>query len=153
MSDPDTGDDTDQYAQLQPGDTLDDGDLTDVLDEGYSPPDRPWNSREHESLDERLADEVPDPWNVEDPARAGARGGTDLDDATGESLGDSTDTDGELRDAEVGRRRAGRLTVDDGTFDGSGGGTKDLTAGDAGIDGAGASAEEAAVHVVDDERP
>ena len=30
----------DDEDQLQPGDTLDDGDLTDVLDRGYSPPDR-----------------------------------------------------------------------------------------------------------------
>jgi Family of unknown function (DUF5709) len=151
MSDPDSGDDTDQYAQLQPEDTLTETGISDVLDEGYSPPDRPWNDRDHESLDERLADELPDPWNAGDPARVDVDD-SDVDDATGDYLGDARDTDGELRDDEVGDRRAGRLTVDDATFDGESGGTKDLTAGDAGIDGAAASAEEAAVHLVDDER-
>ncbi len=151
MTYPDSGDDTDQYSQLQPEDTLTQGGVADVLDEGYSPPDRPWNSRDHESLDERLADEEPDPWNAGDPAREDDAGGSDVDDATGDYLGDTRGTDGELRDDEVGDRRAGRLTVDDATFDGESGGTKDLTAGDAGIDGAGASAEEAAVHVVDDD--
>jgi hypothetical protein len=152
MTDPDSGDDTDQYAQLQPEDTLTETGVSDVLDEGYSPPDRPWNDRDHESLDERLADEEPDPWNAADPARADdSDDDSDVDDATGEYLGDTRGTDGELRDDEVGDRRAGRLTVDDATFDGESGGTKDLTAGDAGIDGAAASAEEAAVHLVDED--
>ena len=31
----------DDEDQLQPEDTLDDGDLDNVLDRGYSPPDRP----------------------------------------------------------------------------------------------------------------
>lgn len=161
MTDPDSGDDTDQYAQLQPEDTLTPTGVTDVLDEGYSPPERPWNARDHESLAERLADEEPDPWNEGDPALGDgfgdgpgddSGGASDVDDATGGRLGDIRGTDGELRDDEVGDLRAGRLTVDDATYDGEAGGTTDLTAGDAGIDGAGASAEEAAVHVVDDER-
>lgn len=122
MSDSDTGDDTDQYAQLEPEDTLADTDLDDVLDEGYSPPERAWNDRDHESLDERLADEIPDPWNTDDPEEPGA-------DAT----------------------RAGRLTVDAPSYDGTDGGEEQLVAGDAGVDGAGASAEEAAVHEVDEE--
>src|SRR6478735_12558360 len=60
----------DDEDQLQPGDTLDDGDLDDVLDRGYSPPDRPpkgyddypteAETRQGESLDERLAEEEPD---------------------------------------------------------------------------------------------
>lgn len=149
MSDPDAGDDLDQDAQLQPEDTLEHGGVADVLDEGYSPPERPWNARDDESLDERLADEVPDPWNTTDPA-APERPDRDVDDATGEYLGDAPGTDGELRDDEVGDTRAGRLTIDDASFDGSDGGEKDLVAGDAGIDGAGASAEEAAVHVVEE---
>lgn len=144
----DFGDDTDQNAQLQPEDTLSESGVSDVLDEGYSPPERPWNTRDHESLDERLADEEPDPWNAADPATDPDE--SDVDDTTGGRLGDARGTDGELRDDEVGDRRAGRLSVDDATFDGGSGGTKDLTAGDAGIDGAGASAEEAAVHVVDE---
>src|SRR5688500_15901958 len=60
----------DDEDQLQPGDTLDDSDLDDVLDRGYSPPDRPPKGyddypteaemRQGESLDERLAEEEPD---------------------------------------------------------------------------------------------
>ena len=60
----------DDEDQLQPEDTLDDGDLDDVLDRGYSPPDRPPRGyddypteaemRRGESLDERLSEEVPD---------------------------------------------------------------------------------------------
>ena len=68
----------DDEDQLQPGDTLDDGDLEDVLDRGYSPPDRPpkgyedypteAETRQGESLDERLAEEEPDvdPYAVDD---------------------------------------------------------------------------------------
>ncbi|MFP5072880.1 DUF5709 domain-containing protein [Pseudonocardia nantongensis] len=129
MSDSDADDDVDQYAQLQPGDTLEYGGVTDVLDEGYSPPERPWNCRDHESLADRLADELPESWGDDDPDGDGDDG-----------LGDTRGTDGELRDDEVGDTRAGRLTVD--------GGAAALAAGDAGVDGAGASAEEAAVHVI-----
>ena len=60
----------DDEDQLQPGDTLDDGDLEDVLDRGYSPPDRPPKGYDDypteaerlqgESLDEKLAEEEPD---------------------------------------------------------------------------------------------
>ena len=60
----------DDGDQLQPEDTLDDGDLEDVLDRGYSPPDRapkgyddyPTEAerRRGESLDEKLAEEEPD---------------------------------------------------------------------------------------------
>lgn len=133
MSDPDADDDVDQYAQLQPGDTLEYGGVADVLDEGYSPPERPWNRRDHESLDQRLADELPESW------------GDDTDgDAGDDGLGDTRGTDGELRDDEVGDTRAGRLTVD---------AAAGLAAGDAGVDGAGASAEEAAVHVIPTDDP
>ena len=78
MSDPDSGDDLDSDAQLQPEDTLEYGGVTDVLDEGYSPPERPWNDRDDETLDERLADEEPDTWASELDATADAE---DRDDA------------------------------------------------------------------------
>jgi len=54
-------------------------------------------------------------------------------------------TAGEPRDDEVGDARAGRL-VADGDIDG------ELDAQDVGVDGAGASAEEAAVHVTEPDR-
>ena len=128
---------------LEAEDTLEDPrGVRDVLDTGWSPPERPWavddwgttESEESagESLDGRLARELPD-----------ADDGGD-----GDGLGDSSDTDGELLDDQVGDVRAGRLVdADDG---GSTDTDDELWARDEGIDGAAASAEEAAVHVVQD---
>lgn len=124
-----------QFDQLQPDDTLNDRGVTDVLDEGYSPPEA-WSAAESfgstaeeartgESLDRRIAQEVPerDPYSDED--------------------------DDYLDDGEVGTRRAGRLVE---TNNGSGEDSESELFGlDVGIDGAGSSAEEAAVHVIDDE--
>jgi hypothetical protein len=116
------------------GDSLaDDRGLKEPLDEGYSPPER-WSAGQRfgnteaeadqgESLDQRLRQEEPD---------------IDPNAPVGENVG-----------GEVGRERGGRLVEDD-----AGARTdtdKDLYAVDVGIDGAGASAEEAAVHVIDDE--
>ena len=127
---------------LEPEDTLDyrEG-VADVLDTGWSPPERPWGVEDWgtteaeetagESLAGRLARELPD--RVADE---------------GDGLGDVSDSDGELIDDEVGDDRAGRLV------DADDGGTEDtddeLWARDEGIDGAAASAEEAAVHVIRD---
>lgn len=143
--DPDSGDDLDADAQLDPGDTLEDRGVADPLDEGYSPVERPWavddygttarEAAEGEDLDHRLAREVPD------------IGDDDVLSDYGD--GDTSDTDGELLDDQVGDRRSGRLVASD-----EGGVTDDdpdAWASDVGIDGAGASAEEAAVHVVGDE--
>lgn len=121
--------------------SLDDEEVGVDPDEGYSPPDRPaWGvtDREiggHESLSRRLSREVPD---VSDAA-------------DGDGIGDSTDTDGEPIDDQVGAERSGRLVFVD--LDDSDPGD-DFVARDVGIDGSAASAEEAAVHVVPDgERP
>ncbi len=118
--------------QLSVEDSLLDTRVDDVLDEGYSPPDRepsvhvPTESEEArgESLAELLSAEVPDVWAEDD---------SNLFDESGE---------------EVGGPRAGRL-VSVGS-DGYSDTEKDLLAGDVGIDGAGASAEEAAMHVIDE---
>ena len=144
----------DEDDQLQPEDTLDDRGVDDVLDEGYSPPDyvpkgavHGLTSREQaegETLDERLAEEEPDVGAV-DP----------LDEITAEERvrtdwrAHDSDRDDEFEeDDEVGDRRAGRLIAPDA---GSGIDTEsDAVAEDAGIDGAGASAEEAAVHYISD---
>jgi Family of unknown function (DUF5709) len=126
---------------LQPSDTLDEpGGVTDVLDTGWSPPERPWavndwgtTEREEgagESLAGRLARELPEAQDVD-----------------GDGLGDASDTDGELIDDEVGNRRAGRLVESEALW---GDTEPELHAHDVGIDGAGASAEEAAMHVVGD---
>ena len=122
-SSPDENDGVTQ--QLDTGETLDERALADNLDEGYVPPDRPskidvpTQSEEEagESLDDRLAAEVPD---------------------VGAQEFDALDESG----PEVGAERSGRL-VDFDDPDG------ELLGDDVGIDGAGASAEEAAVHVVD----
>ena len=121
-------------GQLQPNETLDDRGVDDVLDEGYSPPERLRGSTakgvtareelEGETIDERLLQEEPD-----------VDAGDDLDEME----------DDPAPDGEVGDRRAGRLiATDEGTN-----AEQDLTASDAGIDGAGASAEEAAMHIID----
>jgi uncharacterized protein DUF5709 len=137
VADPDEWDQ--ESGQLDAEDTLDDRGVADPLDEGISPAERPWvgsgwgvTAREEatgESLDGRLARELPD--TVDDE---------------GDGLGDASDTDGELWDDEVGDVRAGRLLERD---QGTGADTDEyLWASDVGVDGAGASAEEAAVHVV-----
>ncbi|MGY1857671.1 DUF5709 domain-containing protein [Modestobacter sp. SYSU DS0290] len=107
---------------------------------GWSPPDRPWVStgwgtteREEEAgegLSGRLARELREDGGEED----------------GDGLGDAADTDGELRDDEVGDDRAGRLADadDDGVVDRE----DELYAEDEGVDGGAASAEESAVHLV-----
>jgi hypothetical protein len=126
-------DDEDQPSNLE---DLGDPDVEDELDRGYSPPERysagqgygntPYEEATGETLDQRVAQEDPEP----DPyAEAEAR----------EAYED-------LDDGEVGAERAGRLVDPD---EGSGEDTeKDLVGFDVGIDGAAASAEEAAVHVV-----
>lgn len=139
--DPENRSDEDDSGLLEPEDSLDDRGVADVLDEGWSPPERPWaitgwgtTAREQasgEPLDARLARELPD-------------GGEWF----GDDLGDASDTDGELLDDEVGDQRAGRLVTVCGTFDDD----AELYALDTGIDGGAASAEEAAVHVVSEER-
>src|SRR6476620_6596824 len=120
------------------GDSMsDDRGLTEPLDEGYSPPEKwsvgqgygntPLEEELGETLDQRIAQEEPEP----DPYAEAER---DIDD---------------LEDREVGDRRAGRLIApDEGAHEDE---DSELYAEDAGIDGAGASAEEAAMHVVEDD--
>ncbi|MGN0064427.1 MAG: DUF5709 domain-containing protein [Nocardioides sp.] len=134
----------DDEDQLQPGDTLDDAELSDVLDRGYSPPDRPpygYNDfptpaeeRAGEGLDRRLAQEEPDV----DPY-------ADQDSWTDENaLDDQIGLD--ERD-----QRAGRLVQPDEGYGVDTDGQE--VARDVGIDGAGASAEEAAMHITREPEP
>lgn len=138
---PDGSEVQDDAGVLDASDTLDYRAGEEALDEGYSPPERPWavehtgvtaaEARRGETLDERLAEEVPD-----------------LAVPEGDDLGDVWDTDGELLDGEVGDGRAGRLVApDEGAHENT---ETDLFASDRGLDGAGASAEEAAMHVIPD---
>lgn len=108
--------------------------LDDPLEEGYSPPEK-WSPAQGygntsleeaagESLDQRLAQEQPE----EQPS----------------ALAPELDAD-----EEVGNQRAGRLREQDvGTSEDT---ESELLAEDVGIDGAGASAEEASVHVIDED--
>ncbi len=123
--------------QLQPNDSLEDRGVDDVLDEGMNPPEREPDHLKHpeggESLEERLDDEEPEVW---EEAEAEAQAGPD------------DVVDGDVG-GEVGGERTGRLMApDEGAHADV---DRDLVAEDEGIDGAGASAEEAAMHTIEDE--
>ena len=83
----------------------------------------------------------------EPPVRAGEGGDVpdDIDYGSGEVPNDVFD-DGVVDDGEVGDARAGRLVEPDAG--GTGDTEKDLVGYDVGIDGAGAGAEEAAMHII-----
>lgn len=140
--------DLEDYEVLDASDTLDGDPGDDPLDRGVVAPDR-WSAgtryalegeEDSESLDELLAEEEPD-----------------------ETVDDADDWDENAPESDVTRLerdydpdpRAGRLVspdedgddVTDTLVDFE----KDEVARDAGIDGGGATAEEAAVHVVGDE--
>lgn len=129
-------DESEQLDQIQSEDSLVDRGVDDVLDEGITTSEK-WSvldrgGDEHETLDQRLAEEEPD------------------GDAQGYEGTDDEDEDLEndfINDGEVGEQRAGRLIDPNegiGPDDES-----ELVGEDVGIDGSAASAEEAAVHVVD----
>lgn len=110
--------------QLPLEDTLMDRGVDDLLDEGYSPPDRPrpnrfgetaWEEAHGESLEQRLREEEPEVW---DAPEHGAR---------------QPD-------------RAGRLVEDDNALDGHR--RNDSFAADVGLAGGAASAEEAAMRII-----
>lgn len=112
--------------QLPAEDTLTDRGVDDLLDEGYTLPERPrpevahwgetpWEESHGESLDLRVAQEEPEVWDAEQRSDP---------------------------------NRAGRLSEDDDAVEAGG---NDQFAVDAGIDGGAAGAEEAAMHVVDEE--
>lgn len=135
---PDQIDQLDQ-DQLQPYNNLEDRGVADALDEGYSPPERPSaliREGAHETLDQRLSEEIPEP----DPYAE-----DDIDEE--DNLTVRADEEN-LDDGEVGDLRAGRL-VDPNEGIGLDV-DKDLIGQDVGIDGGAASAEEAAMHVVPD---
>jgi Family of unknown function (DUF5709) len=128
--------------QLQPEDTLIDRGIDDVLDEGYSPPERPYGRGAFgpsESLDQHLAEEEQDPLSrIGDPL-----------DKEEQARSDEAEREIEFpRRHEVGRVRAGRLVAPDMGFGEDI--EAELVAEDVGISGGAASAEEAAMHIIDD---
>jgi hypothetical protein len=143
MYDPSAGleeNDLEDDGTLDASDTLDGDPGDDPLDQGIVPPDR-WSAgegfgttlaeeREGESLDQLLAEEVPDL----DPY------------AMADSDADLPPDDSSVADEPA--PRAGRLVAED---EGAHSDVEsDLVARDVGIDGGAATAEEAAVHIVDD---
>lgn len=119
--------------QLQPQDTLDDRGVDDILDEGISPPEQlrganakgttPAEAEEGETIDDRVRQEEPEVWEDAEAER------------------DADILDGPVG-GEVGNERTGRLMATDETTD--------EYAEDEGIDGAAASAEEAAIHTIEE---
>ncbi|MFH9980008.1 DUF5709 domain-containing protein [Streptomyces sp. NPDC017179] len=139
-----TGDNEEQQdaAPLDMENAVGERTYDDVLDEGYSPPEKPLGvtkygttaaeQHEGESLDQRLAQEQPE------------EGGPE-----GDGVGDLPGGEGEPVDPEAGADRAGRLVAPDEGAHGDT--TKEEIADDKGVDAGAAGAEEAAVHIVDDD--
>lgn len=127
-TDPATGAEGDA-DQLSAEDTLLDRGVDDLLDEGYAPPERPRPASAH--------------W-----------GETAWEEARGETLDQRyAQEEPEVWDAEPRTDpsrepdRAGRLQQDDDAVEAGG---NDTFAIDSGIDGGAASAEEAAIHVIEE---
>jgi Family of unknown function (DUF5709) len=153
----------DDEDQFESEDTLVDRGVDDVLDEGYSPPEKPlgvdrwgttaWEQSQDETIDQRILQEEPDPNTAYGaPENWGSPRGTgesDLED--GDRVGGDDPDSIPAEDDFVGDggRRAGRLVdPDEGVREDE---EKDLVAEDVGISGAGASAEEAAMHIATDD--
>lgn len=129
-------DESEQLDQLQPDETLLDRGVGDVLDEGYVTAERwspamgfgntPAEMKRGETLEQRIAQEAPEdvpddtPWNP-DPNES----------------------------REVGHQRSGRLVDANGGYQGEDAEAESV-GHDVGIDGGAASAEEAAMHIIDD---
>jgi hypothetical protein len=138
------------YEVLDANDTLDGAPGDDPLDRGVAAPDR-WSAgtryalageEDSESLDELLAEEEPDE-TVDDDEESGDENETSGDVARLERDDDPDPRAGRLAAAEAdvyGDNDTDVRAVPDG----------ELLATDTGIGGGAASAEEAAVHVIDD---
>ncbi|MFD0026529.1 DUF5709 domain-containing protein [Streptomyces sp. NPDC058382] len=154
MSQEERGDDvyqpTDSDVDNRPTDDLDpenvigEPDLDDMLDTGYSPPERPLGVTKYgttqreqeagESLDQRLGQEEPERGALADHV-------SEATDARPEDNGPQED--------EAGAERAGRIA--EANQRDSGDPHNRVLGRDVGIDGGAASAEEAAVHIQEDE--
>jgi Family of unknown function (DUF5709) len=145
--------DLEDYEVLDSGDTLSGAPGDDPLDRGVVPPER-WSAgvrfgtteaeqAEGESLDQLLAEEEPDPaldFTDDEPE--------DVEDVELDEDAGDEDVDGLLLD-DGPDPRAGRLVAEDeGAHPDE---EEDLVASDVGIDGGGATAEEAAMHVVEED--
>ena len=144
--------DLEDYQVQDSTDTLNGAPGDDPLDRGVVPPER-WSAgvrygdtaaeqSEGESLDQLLAEEEPDhtlDYDEDDE---------ELEDFEGDDDAGDEDVDGLLLD-DGPDPRAGRLVAEDeGAHPDD---EEDLVARDVGIDGGGATAEEAAMHVVEED--
>ena len=144
--------DLEDYQVQDSTDTLSGAPGDDPLDRGVIPPER-WSAgvrygdtaaeqSEGESLDQLLAEEEPDhtlDYDEDDE---------ELEDFEGDDDAGDEDVDGLLLD-DGPDPRAGRLVAEDeGAHPDD---EEDLVARDVGIDGGGATAEEAAMHVVEED--
>ncbi len=140
--------DLEDYEVLDASDTLDGAPGDDPLDRGVATPER-WSAamkfgstaeeqEEGESLDQLLAEEEPDIGTDPD----GDRPDRDWDE-------NATDEDIIRLAADDGADPRAALVNDDEDWTVA---DPDLVAYDSGVDGGGATAEEAAVHVVDEEQ-
>ncbi len=149
----------DDEDQLQAEDTLVDRGVDDVLDEGYSPADTArgskawgttaWEQSQDETIDQRILQEVPDP----DSAYGAPDNESGLDDAQDSVGGDDPDAIRSEDDflGDTGQRSGRLVAPDEGAHEDV---EKESVAEDVGFAGAGASAEEAAMHIVgDDDEP
>ena len=155
MSDASMGDDVyqpdaaqdqqDDEGVLDPADTLVDRGVAEALDEGYSPPERPLGVEHYgvtadeqqrgESLDQRLAEEVPD-----------QNAAVEYGDPDGVPEPETAEgADGGLQDQEEDPRSGRLIAPGEGVHEEHDG----MVGADAGIDGSAASAEEAAMHITD----
>lgn len=134
--DPTMPDESEQLDQLQADDSLIDRSVADVLDEGYVAPEK-WSPaqgygntraemRHGETLEQRMAQE--------EPAVA---------------AGDPEWNDDPAEQRQVGKRRSGRLVDADGGY-GASDDEPESIGHDVGFAGGAASAEEAAMHIIDD---
>jgi len=138
------------YEVEDASDTLDGNPGDDPLDRGVIPPQRESTALRYgstaaeqeagESLDQLLAEEEPDVVPDVDDERP--------EDIAGDEDAADEDIDGLLLD-DGPDPRAGRLVAEDEGAHPAG--EADLVARDVGVDGAAASAEEAAVHVVEED--
>jgi Family of unknown function (DUF5709) len=138
------------YQVEDASDTLDGNPGDDPLDRGVIPPQRESTALRYgstaaeqaagESLDQRLAEEEPDVAPDIDDERP--------EDIAGDEDAADEDIDGLLLD-DGPDPRAGRLVAEDEGAHPVG--EADLVARDVGVDGGAASAEEAAVHVVEED--
>jgi hypothetical protein len=140
--------DLQDYEVEDASDTLDGNPGDDPLDRGVIPPER-WTSairfgttgaeqEDGESLDQLLAEEEPDIPAAPDEDQPG--------DIAGDTDAADEDIDGLLLD-DGPDPRAGRLVAEDEGSEPAA--EPDMVAHDTGIDGGAATAEEAAMHVVD----